>query len=542
MPRQSIDRVASQRLNEAAHASARLCNLQIDLLDENDDSLIARLGGQWDRKAKEYTGDAPRSRVIRLHKGQLEYADWFCNVWLDRHINGWTEDDDPIYLSLVAGGRRGGKTFLLTALSCAYACAVPGAIVWIVTPSDVEGYGEELRAYIERIMPRDWYTSLGSPHWRYDLVNGSCIRFLSGFSSGKLKKGTASLVFINEAQQVPKTSYNNAAASVADEGGMVIAAANPPDTGDKGTWVSDVAAETSNGTRVNAKSFFIDPLDNPHIDYRALLALRDSMDEHEFDVQIRGMFLNARNTVLHAWNRTENERPRPDMGECTAQFTRWHEGVAYDHIVSIDVQKFPWMVASVGHAYRNPEAPDDMTQAFIWFDDEVFIENGDEVDTAEELIAKGYKPYNTLVICDASGDYQQAERNVEMQRPEYKGKGSWDMLRGCGFTNIVGPDANMSKNPDVVERVRAANGRIGTKSRKRYVFADPKRAPRSVRTIGDWKNVNGIPSRRAKSAHCGDTMTYLIWRFFPRRKSASGKVEFKVLKKFEGAKRTRGFQ
>ncbi len=542
MPRNSLERVVQQRLDEGARASVRLCDLQVDFVNDETGEHLARLGGQWDRGVKDFIGDAPRSRVIRLHKGQLEFSRWFCDVWLPAHINGWPVDETPIYTALVAGGRRGGKTFMLTALSLAYACAVPGAIVWIVVPSDIEGYGEELMSYLEKLMPRDWYTSLGSPHWRYDLVNGSCIRFLSGFTAGKLKKGTASLVFMNEGQQIPVGSYNTVRASIADEGGLVIAAANPPDQGDKGEWVADVAAGASNGSLDHAKAFFVDPEDNPHIDFETLKALAESMSEHEYDTQIRGKFLLPKGSVLSSWDRTQNERKVPELGECTARFTKRFEGRAFKHIVSIDVQSFPWIVASVGHAYANPDRPGDMSEAFIWLTDEVFIDDGDEVDCAQALIDRGYLPEETLIICDASGDYQQAERQQKLQRPELKGKGSWDMLRSLGFRHIVGPDPDMSKNPLVVERVRAANARIGTKSRKRYVFADPILCPRTVKTIGKWKNVHGMPSRRSQWAHCGDAVTYLIWRFFPRRKGADGKVVFKALKKFEGARRTKGYQ
>ncbi len=534
--------MVQQRLDEGARASVRLCDLQVDFVNDETGEHLARLGGQWDRGVKDFIGDAPRSRVIRLHKGQLEFSRWFCDVWLPAHINGWPVDETPIYTALVAGGRRGGKTFMLTALSLAYACAVPGAIVWIVVPSDIEGYGEELMSYLEKLMPRDWYTSLGSPHWRYDLVNGSCIRFLSGFTAGKLKKGTASLVFMNEGQQIPVGSYNTVRASIADEGGLVIAAANPPDQGDKGEWVADVAAGASNGSLDHAKAFFVDPEDNPHIDFETLKALAESMSEHEYDTQIRGKFLLPKGSVLSSWDRTQNERKVPELGECTARFTKRFEGRAFKHIVSIDVQSFPWIVASVGHAYANPDRPGDMSEAFIWLTDEVFIDDGDEVDCAQALIDRGYLPEETLIICDASGDYQQAERQQKLQRPELKGKGSWDMLRSLGFRHIVGPDPDMSKNPLVVERVRAANARIGTKSRKRYVFADPILCPRTVKTIGKWKNVHGMPSRRSQWAHCGDAVTYLIWRFFPRRKGADGKVVFKALKKFEGARRTKGYQ
>lgn len=542
MPRNSLQRVVERRLSEADRASARYCDLQLDLLDGRDDTHIARFGGRWDRREKDFAGDADRSRVVRLHPGQLEFARWFYDVWLDAHLNGWPADVSPIYTALVAGGRRGGKTSLLAMLVVGYACSVPGAIVWIVVPSDIEGYGEELMQYLQTLMPREWYTQLGAPHWRYDLVNGSCIRFMSGFTAGKLKKGSASLVFINEAQQVSQSSYTTVAAPIADEGGLVIAAANPPDQGDKGEWVADVAAGAANGTLEHSKAFFIDPLDNPHIDHAALAALAESMDEHEFDTQVRGMFLLPKGSVLSSWDRTKNERPVPELGECTKRFTRHFEGREYKHIVSIDVQGFPWIVASVAHAYSNPAKPGDMREALLWFTDEIFVDDGDEVDCADALIEKGYAPDDTLIICDASGDYQQAERQQKFQRPELKGKGSWDMFRSRGFKHIVGPDADMNKNPLVIERVRAAKARIGTKSGKRYVFADPNLCPRSVKTISKWRNVHGLPSRRSKWAHCGDAITYLIWRFFPRRKE-KGKAEFHTVgKPFEGKRRTKGYQ
>lgn len=542
MPRSSLERVVQQRLDEGAHASARLVDLSVLFVNEETDEVIADLGGRWDRKEKDFIGDAKQSRVVRLHKGQLQFCDWFCNVWLPAHLNGWEVDNTPIYTALVAGGRRGGKTYLLTALCVAYAAAVPGSIVWIVVPSDIEGYGEEVMAYIEQMMPRSWYTSLGSPHWRYDLANGSCIRFLSGFTAGKLKKGTANLVFINEAQQVPVSSYNTVRAPIADHGGLVIAAANPPDDGDKGEWVAEVAAGANNGTLDHARAFFVDPEENPHIDIKALHALAETMSEHEYDTQVRGKFLVSANAVLSAWNRVVNERIVPDIGECTKRFTKKFEGREFKHIISIDVQSFPWIVATVAHAYANPDAPGDMSASFLWFTDEVFVDDGDEIDIADALIERGYSPPETLIICDASGDYQQAQRNKEMQRTEFKGKGSWDMIRSRGFLHIVGPDPDMQKNPLVTERVRAANARIGTKTRKAYVFADPKLCPRSVETIGKWRKVNGRPSRSSQFAHCGDTITYLIWRFFPRRK-APGTPEFKVVgRKFEGVRRVKGYQ
>jgi hypothetical protein len=46
------------------------------------------------------------------------------------------------------------------------------------------------------------------------------------------------------------------------------------------------------------------------------------------------------------------------------------------------------------------------------------------------------------------------------QRPEYKGKGSADIFKRCGFPHVVPPDRDMKRNPDVMERIRATNATI----------------------------------------------------------------------------------
>jgi hypothetical protein len=543
MPRNSLQAAVDRRLSEAVHGSERFCDLQLDFVDERDGRVVGRLGGRWDRRVKDFVGDAARSRVVRLHPGQLEVAEWFLNDWMDKHL-GLTEledDEDPVNTCLVAGGRRGGKTAEIAWLAAGYAVAVPGSIVWFVVPSDIEGYGDELRQYIENLLPVSWYSFLGAPHWRYDLINGSCIRFLSGFTPRKVKKGRASLVFMNEAQQIVKSTYDHVRASIADDGGLVFAAANPPDEGDPGTWVGDIAAECQQGVRPTARAFFIDPLSNPHIDHAALMSLRDSMSEHEFNVQIRGMFLHSPNIVLHAWDRLKNEVVTPQMGDCTAAFTRKHEGSAYDWIVSTDVQKYPWLVATVHRAFVNPDARTDMNRALCWMTDEVYVDRGDEIDLADGLIKLGLDPTRTLLICDASGDWQQAERKQKFQRTEFKGKGSWDMFRSRGFRHIVGPDRDSRANPDVVERIRASNARISSASNAQQIFVDPLRCPRTVQSIGKWKNKNNYPDRRGKDAHAGDCLTYFVWRFFPRRAEDDGSFDFKPLNRYQGRRRVKGY-
>lgn len=537
--RTGIGKLADQRLDADARENARYCDLQLELLDEKTGEVLGVFGGKWDRLRKDFDGSAKRSKKITLHEGQLDAARWF-DRWIESYLSG--ESDEPkIFDSVFYGGRRGGKSALAFAIVVAFAVTVPGATVWVVVPSEL--YLTEPQAYLEAIMPKEWYEQLGAPHWTYYLANGSTITIRSAHVPRKLKQGKADFIMLNEGQAIPNQSYDTLSASIVDVGSMILTATNPPDVGDPGDWVSNVVAGAERGDMEHAKAFFFDPEMNPHIDQTALRALAQKYDPHTYDVQIRGLFLLTPDTVLHTWNKKDNERPIPELAgaDCTREFTKFFEGIELDDIISVDVQKYPWIAAVRFRAFRNPMAPNDMEQAFMWAVGEAFVDQGDEIDCADAMIKAGCDVDRTLVIMDASCDWQQAQREVAKQRPLFKGKGSMDMFRGRGFVHVVPPDPNMASNPDVADRCRAANARIGSKSGGRFVFADPKRAPLTIASIRHWKTkAGGMPSRTSKHAHGGDCISYAIWRFFPRRGEKT-KVDITAIKRFSGRDRLKGF-
>lgn len=512
----------------------------MEFVDERDGSVIAIFGGRWDRKLRCYVGDADQSKIIRLHPGQVAAAEHF-DWWVGGHIDGDVPPEHRCYEVIYSGGRRGGKTSLAMAEMVAYALAVPGAIIWCVCPSDA--FFLEPQTYLRETLPRSWYTELGFPHWTFFLANGSTIVMRSGHTARRLKQGRCDLAVIQEGQAISNQSYATLSASLVDKGGIVLTTANPPDVGDPGTWVADLVIGIETGMRPNAEHFFFDPLKNPHIDQHANEALRHKMDEHTFNVQVRGKFLLPPDSVLHAWERTENERPVPQVGakDCTREFLRRYEGTAGNDIVGIDVQNFPWIAAVRCRMYTNPKHPDDLGEALLWGVGESYIEQGDEVDCARDLNAQGCAFDQTLIISDASCEWQQKERNEALQRRDFRGKGANAMLRGAGFKRVVPPDPNMSSNPHVQDRVRAANARIGTQSGERRVFIDPLRCKKTALSVRKWRtNKHGGIGRASRYAHGGDALTYVIWRFFPRRVETD-KVDVTAIKRFAGRDRMKGF-
>lgn len=526
--RQSLQRTADRQLAEAARGSDRYVDLQLDWIDYRGHR-IARFGGVWDRTAKEYVGDARSSRVVRMHDGQVDAARFF-DEWLAIHLGVMPPNGPMTFQLLLAGGRRGGKTTFGVDAVAAYNVAVPEALTWCVTPSDA--YYDEPLGYLEALLPRHWYTELGAPHWTHYLINGSEIVMRSGHTPRKLKKGRADLVFMNEAQQFQEAAHATVSASIVDVGGLVIAAANPPDVGDPGTWVAELASKAQRKIAKHARYFFFNPEKNPEIKHEALHALKETMSDHEYRIQVLGEFLLPPDAVLYAWDNgpNGNEMPYPELGkDLTEAFTKKHEGRGYRDILAVDIQNYPWHALTRWRVIENPQFPDDLDQAYLWCVGEVFLEKGDEGLLAEEakLLDDGIgrlDPDRTLVVMDASGEWQQATRDITKQKAEYRGRGSMDIFREHGFLDVVPPDRYMKKNPEVADRCRNANARICTASGRRLVFVDPERCPKTVASIRSWRSKNGQPSRRSEHAHGGDAFTYLIWRFFPRRKKG-GKVD-----------------
>lgn len=546
MPRNSHQK--SRHVADARHA-ARFVDLQVDFVRYKSGTPIASFGGQWDRRAKDYAGASSRSRVVEVHAQQIVAVQMF-DKWLGEHLRGGAPVSDRVReiiandldaevtsaeLGLaemfLSGGRRSGKTTVMEALLAGYSIAVPGSIVWTVVPS--EQFHVEPKEVLEALMPRDWYSYNGWPHFTFYMTNGSQHVIRSGHKPSLLKKGKANLVGVNEAQQIPEASYRNARGAVVDDGGFTMVAANPPTLGDVGMWVAEAVAQIAKNKRPGAEHVFVDPLDNPHIDISKLLAMKSGMTAHDWETQIRGRFLSLPDAVLYTWSQSDNERAAPDFGKITRQFLTAHEGdrAEWDQVAIIDVQSFPWIACGIGQVYRDPRDPQNEKAGLLWLVDEIALAQGDEVDVCDELKRRGYRGDRTLVINDASCRWQQMQRDLMKQRPNFKGKGSTAIFQANGFPHVVAPDRNMKGNPDVFERIRATNASIKPADGIRGLFIDPEKCPNAAESARKWRLVHGKPSRNARAAHFGDILGYFVWRFFPRRGTASAMLS-------EGLKRT----
>lgn len=541
-----------QRRRESETGENRYVDMRIDV--EFDDETILSVGGRWDRRLRAYDPvnvyqgiEVPdpagcTTRVlVRPHPGQIATLLWFI-TWLAVHagrrnhpppldeealkrLEAREIDPAEVFAALLAGGRRGGKTWDGALICALYAVLFPGAIIWVVNPNDQKH--DECRRYFSKLLQPDWIErETMADGW--ELINGSAIMLKSayvGTDPDAIKEGEAHLVWMNEGQKMDERVYVVARGAIADSSGLVLICANPPVQAKDKQWVQDFAADAQAGRRA-AVYHFLDPRKNPHINRLALLSLKHELDERTYRIEVLGEFLPPADRVAYNWLRTDggNERACPlderEWIDVTEQFLRQEEiGDGYTDIVGMDFQVHPWMGGPVYRLYM-PVGEQRPTRANVvmWGVDELVIE-GDELEWCEEARFRGYEDDFTVIVGDGTGEYQHSRRSsVDQPPPEWHGNGSFDMIKMGGFRNIIRPDPRIRRNnPHVRDRVRALTSMIESYSGRRRLFMDPDRCPRTCKSIREWPTVHGKPSRTHEAAHLGDGASYPVVRLFPRK-------------------------
>lgn len=515
---------------EGAHDGDRFIDLRIDFYDGTE--LLLTCGGQWDRRLKAFVGLGSNRVVVRVHEGQRAAVLWF-REWLGVHAK--RRDSPPpfdpdqveqylaevnatpseVYSALFAGGRRAGKTWIAVAFAVAYAVHFPDSIVYLAGPD--EGDWKELRRYTDNTIAAPWLSDLNAERWSF--VNGATIFLKQAYNPESLKEGRADLIVLNEGQRMQERAFHVAHGNICDKSGLVLVCANPPTKRGDQQWVADFAAEAHRGERAAIYLEF-SALKNPHIDRRALIAMAQSMDERSAEIELFGRFLAPEDAVAYNWSRLDNERPPPaDMVDCTAELCeRLGEGVGIRAVVGIDVQRFPYIAAVIYKFYPAEDGDTSADKVRAWIVDEIALKGGDEVALAEALTEHGYKPRQTLLVVDASGQYQHSRRrSLDSEPPTWRGRGSFHLFKAEGYRRIVPPQRKRKDNPAVVERARAFTSLVCSKLGGRRLFADPHKAPYTCKAIREWKHVHGAPSRAQDVAHAADAASYVAIRLWPRR-------------------------
>jgi len=466
---------------------------------------IFRVGGRWHRRKKDWIDGTVDAVCIDVNDNQVAICRAFSRH-LTARING-----EPRRPFLITGGnRRGGKSWIITALALANAIAIPNAIVWMVSP--VLDKREELERYLKAHAAPGWLTPKVR-EFKFTLPNGSTIKNITGDDDEALKRGEADLVLYNEPQLMRRDVLTNGAPAVIDQGGLVLFAGNPASKR-KGVWFTRLWLAVESGKYPHGEVYRLDRRDNPDVDKTAskqvsdLLAVVDPQ-AHKFDDE--GIFQEPGQWVYQgSYDENRNQLSRlPDITHqvCTAALIRKRGVISkQDILCGADFQ------ANYGNAGVEVVAVGDV-DAPTYYVVKCHVREGDEtyfLDDAFEL----WPRERTLWVGDASGTWQDAAH--------IKGRDSFTKFEARRW-KIIPPREKISDrgkspaNPPVPDRVNLVNKLLAD---GRLIVcmdgaADVAQALRECE-YGTTRRSESRPSGRY--SHLTDALGYVLYWAEPKAK------------------------
>lgn len=451
--------------------------------------VLLSAGGRWDRLLRRFSEGQP-SPVLRecdlvellphevaalcpphvfiVTDSQVDYVlafgDW---LWAFLH-----DKPRPTALDVLAGNRRGGKTFIMIAcvLAAALACPITrrggkdiGFLGWFVvaTYPEQREIHEDLAEVLRRRGdsgpdPSTWFTYRAKDNL-YTSIAGATLVLKSANDPESLKQGRVDIVGINESQKVDGDAAIHTAGNNIDLGGLTILAANPPRKV-KGAWMLDIKAAWEKGRNRDPEDgqevirwFWINPEGNPHVSqagrrkFKFLAAIinpklgaADADNEWNqindvvcpkwgYDLvleEIPGNWENVTGEVIRAMGLRDYIR-RPET---------------FISFGGLDFNKSPHMAAVRWEAFRDPTARDPQKVIFVAIAELTSNPESDKGHTEKEFIGelweRGWRPEEVFFIGDPSGQWQSSEHR---KRGGVKqGHSSFDLFRSPTEVEING--------------------------------------------------------------------------------------------------------
>jgi hypothetical protein len=470
---------------------------------------ILRVGGRWNKLTGEFTDPDPPGLEcvpVWVNENQVPVVEAFRD-WLEARVDGKPRKR----LLLTGGNRRGGKSYIVTALACAASIALPGAIVWLVSPNLSKR--DELERYVKRIVPEQWRAYRGMPVYRFTLANGSTLQSITGDTADALKRGEADLIAYNEPQDCAIDVLTYGAPAIIDRGGVLLFAGNPSRR-KKGEWFTNlrnsiIAGEYPHGQFIDVPAQLNTDIDqSARADIGQLLQLADPKAAAADDL---GLWLPVGDRAYHQFRKraeaghASNVARAPDIGDVTAAVLR-RKGITssrYRTIVGADFQLHPWHVGIAFRAFGDPARP------VYWAVGEVFTPEHED-DFIDDLIEAGFDADSTVIAADASGTWQDGAHR--------RGRTSFDFFKARRYRieapRVAKDESRNPRNPDVEDRVGLVNKLLA----QGRLMIDPVLCPRFVEALADCEAKGGRPV--GKHAHATDAAGYaLFWAEPPPRRN-----------------------
>lgn len=490
-------------------ASERFLSIRIELRTAKGERLLSG-GGIWDKRLMRWRTpehltvligaeieQAPHEQlgpahVLTVEASQADYVREFGN-WLKAYKENRPR---PSFVDVLAGKRRGGKTWVMVALILTAAIAVPfrrhddghkvGFVGWLTVPSYPEQreMHEDIMAVLKRrslkkrnvadremiqalgAIPEKWWTYRPHPTNAYTFAHGAQVFLKSANRPDSLKQGRVDIIGLNEAQKMDSEAPVHCAGNTIDDGGLLIMAANAPRRA-RGQWLKEVKYATDDGRMLNPKTgqkvvrwFWVDPDKNARIH-------QDSRDNFKiFSGVVNPKLMRAdadsewsdsSDVALFAWRQANvlTDGIPPHWINVTGEVIQsmrlrntLRHATTYTSFGGTDFNKWPWFAFVGFKAYRDPSRG----HCLIYVADREFRNEQDrdrpmtEREVIVELFRSGWNPEEIVLIADASGQWQNSESR--QRGGVTAGHSSYDLFRSAttaldGDTEIMIPGWEM---------------------------------------------------------------------------------------------------
>jgi hypothetical protein len=505
----------------------RYVDLALALVRDKTDETLLYAGGVWDRLDQRFDDREPdRVCVIRLEESQVKFTSWFAEFLRD-YREGYLRD---VSLALVAGDRRGGKTFDTFFCQIASLIDVPRlanglpTIGWVISRTYKER--DELDQLINGFIPDDFYKAQRAPEFRYTFPHGSYLRNLSADDPQSLKQGRVDFLLYNEPQKMSPKAIKHGLYGTADRGGLTVLAANPPD-GPEGDWLRDLKDAIDEDPEIKpiTRFFNFSSKHNTKIDQPArkrVAKIAQKIDPDMGDADAEGTWRRWGDLAYPSFNKRPVDHkdfpglvgPCPTVGvvDMTAAVTRREFGRQFDFIIGGDFQRKP-QAAAVMKIIKLP----DVAEPVYWFVDCVGTV-GTEVELSTDLLApphvyaqKSGDTRAAMWVGDCSGSWQGAER--------IKGRTSFSLLEAEGWfvvpaEIIKGANSERPRNPEVGQRLGLMQRLM--EARRIRVAPECTWLVEAFSKCQLRRTDTGTRVPKGQHAHITDAACYAVWRCEPK--------------------------
>lgn len=521
----------AQEVREALEGPARYQDLALALRRAKTGETLLWAGGLWDRLERRFVDDATPTDVVSIYleESQVEFTRWF-ERFLGDFREGYPRD---ISLALVAGDRRGGKSFNVYFCQIAALIDVPKlasglpSVGWTVSKTYRER--DELDQLILGYLPKEFYRHQRAPEHRFTFANGGVLRNLSADDPDSLKQGRVDWLLYNEPQKMMARGIVNGLYGTADQGGLCMMAANRPRAGDsRGEWLYDLKEAIDDEIKTQAEAHGRAPLGAVYFNFSSKQNTKIDQPARKRVGRLAGIIdpatAEADNDDAVDWKRPGERacwefdkrrhlRPAPQVGlvDCTREILQRHAWGDWDAAGGLDCQSKPHIPTAVLKCFGDPEKPlycfvDEHVEVGRSLTEEQFL------DGFAEAHGDRYRKENLLWIIDNSSIWQGPKHDFDGgERP------SGDVLEGYGWT-VIGAQApapnsktGRGRNPRVDERLQLYNELL----RQDRIWIDPKRCPWLIECHREALTKRDTGRRRLVGnlyAHMIDAATYPIWR------------------------------